>query len=445
MWPLISLSSLGIFWMFVSDRFRKPAIAVSLFLGLVTLYLFFVPFPVATSLMKFDSFYCMFGVLLVLISMAGIFLCDISNRERFSEMQISLVLFATVGALVMLSWGHFLTLFLGLEMLSLPLYVLSCRNVNDPLSQEAGLKYFLLGAFASAIMLFGIGLYFSQSGQFMLDSYFLSQLTYPSGMLVLASLLLLFVGLAFKLGLVPFHHWVPDVYQGAPTAITGWMSVLVKVTLFAVLYKFLLVTLPLYPIFWRYILVIMASLSMLVGNSLALKQTSMKRLIAYSGIAHAGYMLLIFLPVSVDSIRTLFVYSMSYFLAILGIFITLVCVEQDTPGSEISHLRGLWYRNKPLALLLIVSMASLAGIPPLPGFFAKLLVLFHLLQHMYFPLILFSMLTFLIGVFYYSRVVLVCFEPPSDSAGLISIPLSLKIMSVIILMINVVIIFFSIF
>jgi NADH-quinone oxidoreductase subunit N len=442
MWPIICLSGLGVFWMFVADKFRKPALAITLLGILVTLYSFFLPFTVRSPMMGFDSFYSLFGILLVLITSAGIFLCDIYRRERFSGMQISLLLFATVGALVMLSWQHFLTLFLGLEMLSIPLYVLTCRNVENPLSQEAGLKYFLLGSFASAVMLFGMGLYFSQTGQFVVDTSFLSQLTYPTGMVVLVALVLLFVGVAFKLGLVPFHQWVPDVYQGAPTAVTGWMSVLVKVTLFAVLYKFLLLTLPLYPV-WRYFLISMAVLSLLVGNGLALRQTSLKRLIGYSGIAHAGFMLLIFLPASLQSVRTLFVYSIAYFLAIFGVFIALLCVEAT--GDDITLFRGLWYRNRYLSILLIISLASLAGIPPLPGFFAKLLVLFHLLEGMYFPLILFAMVNFLVGIYYYSKVVLLCFEKPHVQEPLLGFPLLLKIVSTIILAVSLVILFFSIF
>lgn len=405
---IISLSALGILWM-LGDilPIRKLLFPLTIlgFLGAVSSYFFSGICP--TPMLIFNAFSCNFSLAILLFSFIGICVVHLQSKHTHTSAlnSTALICFSTVGALITAAFSHLMMLFLGIEILSIPLYVLASSK-KDSTSLEAGLKYFILGAFASAIMLFGMGLLYAGTGKlYLAPSIGFSALSSGApSLIILAGFFLLVSGLCFKIGCVPFQAWVPDVYQGSPTVYTGLMATMVKIAGFIALLKILILFSPLYS-YWGLALGMMAILSMALGNGLALHQISLKRLFAYSSIAHVGYMMMTFLPLTESSIGTLLFYLVAYSLASVGIFFVILILENEHGSDHYSNLHGLLKRNPLLAVLMLVSVLSLAGIPPLPGFFGKYLVLVHALDQKQFGLVLIAMVNFLVGIYYYFRVI----------------------------------------
>ncbi len=402
MYSIIILTVLGIIGMLGDMLPLKRLFLPVTLLGFALAWLgYFFEFPMHTSLFSFDLIsMCFGGVMLVITGISVITVYGYGSFKHGSEPPytvLALMIFATAGGLLMVAWSHLMMLFLAIEILSIPLYVLVGSQGDRKASQEASLKYFLLGAVASCIFLFGMALYYAGTGSFLLGA------VHPHSLVGSAGVLLMIAGVCFKAGVVPFHSWVPDVYEGAPTVITGWMAALVKVAAFGALTK--MVGSLSYSV-WGLEVMGMAVLTMTLGNVLAVQQGSLKRLLAYSGIAHAGYMLLVFLPVTETSITTVFFYGASYALGTLGVFTVIHILEQSGLSATVDALRGLFKRNKTVTLLWCLSVLSLAGIPPLPGFFAKLLVLMHVVKAHHSGLLWVTFLNFLVGVYYYFRLIL---------------------------------------
>ncbi len=334
------------------------------------------------------------------------------RRERIMGGEYyALLLWCATGMLLMLRATELLTLFLSLELLSLSLYALAAYNRRVSVAVEAAIKYFLMGAFVSAFVLLGIALLYGATGSTRLDvierAFTAGQVTVPATL----GLLLLVCGFGFKMSLAPFHAWSPDTYQGAPSPFVAFLSVAPKVASALVLFRLLeLAAQGTTASRWENIIGVLSALSMLVGNFLALAQTDLKRMLAYSGVAHMGYLLLALVTFDRASLAPVAVYLLAYTLMNAGAF-AAVSLLYSRPGSrhEIEELAGWGYRYPLIAGCLAICMLSLGGIPPTLGFLGKYLVFQQAVAAGHIHLAVLGVLASLVGVFYYLRVVYVLY------------------------------------
>jgi NADH-quinone oxidoreductase subunit N len=337
----------------------------------------------------------------------------------------ALMLVSTLGMSLMASAGDLITLYLAIETTSLPLYILAGFLTRDQRSTEAGVKYLLFGAVTSAVMLYGFSLLFGFTGTTKLYelSSLLSAGAVSKGLLVVVIGLVL-TGFAFKISAAPFHFWAPDVYQGAPTPVAGFLSTASKAAGFVALMRVLMVIFPVQSALWTIIMGVLATASMLIGNYLALAQKSLKRLLAYSSIAQAGYMMIgIAAGTQLGTLGAVY-YLMAYLVTNLAAFAVAALVEQRVGSDEISSFAGLSRRSPGIALALLVALLSLGGVPPFGGFFAKLLVFGSAIEANMLWLALVGIFNAIIGLYYYLNVLKVVYlsrsddESPLKSVGL---------------------------
>ncbi|MFZ1181606.1 MAG: NADH-quinone oxidoreductase subunit NuoN [Herbaspirillum sp.] len=338
----------------------------------------------------------------------------------------ALALFSLLGQMIMISGNSFLSIYLGLELMSLPLYALVALRRDDTGATEAAMKYFVLGALASGFLLYGISMLYGATGSLELSGVHraIVSSTVDSSVLVFG-LVFVVAGLAFKLGAVPFHMWVPDVYHGAPTPMTLLIGGAPKLAAFAILFRLLVEGLLPLAIDWQQMLMVLAALSIIIGNVTAIAQTNIKRMLAYSAISHMGFMLLGMISGIVDGnlFQAINAYSSSLFYAITYVLITLgafgVILLMTRSGFEADTLddfKGLNQRSPWFAAVMLVLMFSLAGIPPMVGFYAKLSVLQALLGAGQIWLVVLAVVFSLIGAFYYLRVIKnMYFDDPVDN------------------------------
>lgn len=339
------------------------------------------------------------------------------NRDRAipeGEFYI-LGLFSLLGMLLLVSSHSMLLLFLGLELLSLPLYALIALHREQALPPEAALKYFILGAIATALLLYGISLIFGVS-QTLLTSEtarVLAQNTAMSGVVVVGAVLVLSAA-AFKLGLVPFHMWVPDVYHGAPTPVVSIVGSMAKIAGFALLMRLVVDVLPAFIDIWQPFLMGLAVLSVALGNVIAIAQTNIKRLLAYSAIAHVGFIVLGVLVGSPAGYAASLFYTLTYGLMSLAAFaLLLVLSHAGFDCEKLDDFKGLNQKSPRLAFMAMMILFSLAGVPPLLGFYAKFWVIQALIDQGMSGLAIFAVIFSVIGAFYYLRVIrMVYFEDP---------------------------------
>ncbi|TXF11361.1 NADH-quinone oxidoreductase subunit NuoN [Pelomicrobium methylotrophicum] len=332
-----------------------------------------------------------------------------------------LALFAMLGMMVMVSASHFLVLYLGLELLSLSLYSMVALQRDSAVATEAAMKYFVLGALASGMLLYGMSMLYGATGTLNVAEVLAAIQEGAANQTVLVfGLVFVVAGLAFKLGAVPFHMWVPDVYQGAPTAMTLFIASAPKLAAFGFVMRILVDGLqPLFPD-WQGMLVILALASMAIGNITAIVQSNIKRMLAYSTISHMGFMLLGFLSGEVNGYSSAMFYVVTYVLTTLGTFGMIMLLSRE--GFEADNLddfKGLNQRSPWYAFIMLVLMFSLAGVPPTVGFFAKLSVLQAALDAGFVWLAVAAVIFALVGAFYYLRVVkLMYFDPPATAEPL---------------------------
>jgi len=375
----------------------------------------------------FDMLFSVLGILTVIISQAYV------RRRDFLESEFHvLTLAAVVGMMVLGSATSLVTVFLGLELLSIALYVACGFARRDTASQEAAAKYLLVGGFASAFVLYGMALVYGASGTTLLPE--IAKRIGPdqaSNPLLLLGVLLLGVGFAFKISGVPFHQWTPDVYQGAPLPVTAFMSVGTKAAAFAMILRVFDYALPSMSLEWQVLLAFVAGASMIAGNLMAIVQTSVKRLLAYSGIAQGGYMLIGVLAGGSRGMGAVLFYLFAYLFMNFGAFAVLTVLV--TPAGErdrLEDLDGLWFRNRWLGLLMTVFMLSLAGFPPLVGFFGKLFLFTAGVSAGWTWLVVIGVLTSVLSVAYYLRVVVHVFTPLADARDVDRTPGSLVAVTV---------------
>jgi len=307
-------------------------------------------------------------------------------------------------------------LFLGIETLSISLYVMAGSRRFEVKSNEAGFKYFLMGSFASAFLLFGIALIFGVTGTFSIDgigAYMRMHADSLDPKFIVGMLLMVFAML-FKVSAAPFHFWSPDVYEGAPTLITALMSTLVKIAAFAAFYKLVSVCFVFAMGKAELILTFSCAATLLIGNLVALVQDNFKRLLAYSGISHAGYMMLAILSLQGSTDSALFLYSVGYAVASLAAFAIAITVFKATDTESISGFNGLGKKNPFLAACLTIAMLSLAGIPPFAGFFGKYFIFSEAFRNGYEQMVFLAIISSIIGVFYYMKVIVAMYSKPAN-------------------------------
>jgi NADH-quinone oxidoreductase subunit N len=328
-----------------------------------------------------------------------------------------LMLISVIGMNLMASAGDIVMLYIAIETTSIPLYILAGFLRKDAKSTESGFKYFLFGAFTSTVMLYGFSLLFGLTGTTSLEG--INGLLGTTGMLpmgmLLGSLMLILVGFSFKISAVPFHFWAPDVYEGAPTPVAGFLSTASKAAGFAVLLRVLFVVFtPAGLEYWPAVLAALAVVTMTLGNLVALTQKNIKRLLAYSSIAHAGYILIGFVSWSLLGMTSVVFYLIAYLLTNLAAFGVVTTVSRITGNDEIASYAGLSRRSPALGLVMLVSFLSLAGMPPLGGFIAKIFVFAAAVQSGYIWLAFIGVINSIFGLYYYLTVLKVVYLYRSD-------------------------------
>lgn len=358
--------------------------------------------------LQFDVVALVFSIAICLLA----FLIVGIGYERFKENPnhtgdyIALLIFSTTGAMILTAFTDMFMFFLGLEILSIPIYVMAGSNKTDVRSTEAALKYFLMGSFATGVFLFGLAWIYGATGTFKITEIAM-KLTESEGMnsMALVGILFILVSFIFKIGAAPFHFWGPDVYQGAPHAVTGFMASVVKVAAFISLFKIFggAFGVGVYHDFYMDIFMVVIIASMFIGNLSALRQVSLKRMMAYSSITHVGYTLIILFGAS-HFVENLLVYMLGYGLSIIGV-VSVGMLVNDA-DDRIDALRGLAKRNPYIAVVGIVSILSLAGIPFTVGFFGKYMVFVDAWKNMNYWLVIIALINSAISIYYYLRVIM---------------------------------------
>ena len=344
------------------------------------------------------------------------------NQQQVSEFYI-LAMFATIGMMVLISANSLLTVYLGLELLSLSLYSMVAMNRDSARSSEAAMKYFILGALASGMLLYGISMLYGVSGTLQLDQLVAyTELVGQERILMVFGVVFVIVGIAFKLGVVPFHMWLPDVYQGAATPATLFIGTAPKIAAFAMAIRILADGLQGLAAEWSSMLIILSVLSIAIGNVVAIAQTNMKRMLAYSTIAHMGFLLLGILAANNSGYASAMFYVIVYALTSMGAFGTVILLSRsDTEADQIADFSGLAKRSPWFGFIMLVLMFSLAGVPPFAGFWAKWYVLKEVVAAGYVWLAGVAVLFSIIGAYYYLRIVkLMYFDEANDPQSLVA-------------------------
>jgi NADH-quinone oxidoreductase subunit N len=364
-----------------------------------------------------DAFSRFAKVLILLGAALGLVLAlDFNERADLARFEYAvLLLFATVGMMVMVSANDLMTLYIGLELLSLSLYVIAAFDRDNARSAEAGLKYFVLGALASGLLLYGSSLVYGFGGTTNFDRIADALSTGESGTGVVVGLVFVLAGLAFKVSAVPFHMWTPDVYEGAPTPVTAFFATAPKVAAIALLMHVLVGPFGDLAPQWGQVIWVCSAGSMILGAFAAIGQRNIKRLMAYSSIGHIGYALMGLAVVSDAGYRGVLIYMAIYVVMNLGTFAVIIAMRRNgRPVEAIEDLAGLGRTDPAMALWMAVFMFSMAGIPPLAGFFGKLYIFLAAVQGGYWVLAIIGILTSVVASYYYLRIVKVMYF---DAAG----------------------------
>lgn len=412
---LILLAVLAIFVLYLGLFKAKKALLPVSVIGLLAAFALSVnewnagATPIYKGMMLFDNFAVAFSCLLIFSTLL-IFLLSKDYFEKISDNvaeYYTILLFALAGIVVMVSYHNLSMLFIGIEIMSVSLYILAGIKRKDFASNEAALKYFLMGAFSTGFLLFGITLIYGISHSFDLEVIKQYVISNPNGIspMFYTGIALLMVGLCFKVGAAPFHFWTPDVYEGSPTLITAFMSTVVKTAGFAAFLRLFLTCFAPLSDFWVPILTAITILTLFIGNITALYQTSFKRMLAYSSISHAGYLLFAVLIAGSAGINSIFVYAIAYTLASLIAFGVLMVVSKELKSDSFDSFNGLAKQNPMIAFMLTVAMLSLAGIPLTAGFIGKFFMFSNILGQYKIALIIVAIVNAVISICYYFRVI----------------------------------------
>lgn len=417
---LIAITGLGVLCLLFEILNIRKAIVPATIIGLlgvlaITMSEFNTPGTFYNNMIVVSKFSSAFSALFIVLT---IFLVALSHdfyedhQTKISDF-IAIKIFMLAGAVAMISFGNLAMFFLGIEILSISLYILAASSRMNIKSNEAGMKYFLMGSFASGIILFGICLIYGAMGTFDI-----AEITEWSRSAELPSwfpigISLVTIGMLFKIAAVPFHFWAPDVYEGSPALTTATMSTLVKVVAMATLYKLLTAMNADLSEAFIAVIVVISIASMTVGNIMALKQTNVKRMLAFSGISHAGFMLMTLLSIS-TSASSLLYYASAYSLAGIAAFSVILYVCKNKDNEEINNFNGLGKTNPLLAAILTAALLSMAGIPIFSGFFAKLVLFNQTIQAGHLVVVIAAVINSIISVGYYFKLVLAMYGKEAD-------------------------------
>jgi NADH-quinone oxidoreductase subunit N len=409
----------GVYWGEGSARFVNGLCIVLL----IAVGALIVGLPAGRSAMFGGSFvvddFARFLKLLTLTGSAGALLLslDYMTDERLQKFEFGvLVLLATLGMMLLISASDLIALYLGLEMMSLPLYVVAASNRDNTRSTEAGLKYFVLGALSSGMLLYGASLIYGFTGTVSFAGI-AAATQHGAGIGLIFGLVFLFAGFCFKVSAVPFHMWTPDVYEGAPTPVTAFFAAAPKVAGIAIFVRATIVAFPGITHSWQQIVVFVALASMVLGAFAAIGQKNIKRLMAYSSIGHMGFALVGLAAGTAQGVQGVLVYMAIYVAMTLGTFACILSMRRDGVLVEnISDLSGLSRTHPTMAFFLLILMFSLAGIPPMAGFFAKYYVFIAAIKAGLYTLAVIGVLASVIGAFYYLQIVkTMYFDEPKKS------------------------------
>lgn len=425
MLPIVLLSVFGIVLLFLgflkSKAILLPATLLFLlvagaanFLDWNKTYLYF------GDMLRTDNLTMVFtaiilGSAFLVVALSGSF---IEDEEAQPAEYYGLIMFALVGAVMMVGFQNLIMLFVGVEILSVAMYVLTGSDKRNLRSNEAALKYFLMGAFTTGIMLFGMALLYGATGSFTLAGIAAYAVNPQTGLslLLYVGLLMLLIGLLFKVSAAPFHFWTPDVYDGAPTVFTAFMSTVVKTAGFAALFRLLSISFVGVYEFWWVIMAVITAITLVIGNITAVYQNSFKRMMAYSSISHAGYLLIGLASLGAQTKQAIVFYSLAYSVATISAFGVLLLVAQQrgiqtisregSTGESFDSFNGLARQNPLLGFAMAVSMLSLAGIPLTAGFWGKFYMFSTAVERGQIWLLVVAVLMSAIGIYYYFRVII---------------------------------------
>ncbi len=426
---IILLAITGVFSMF-SGIFRQkalalPVILISFITALTMLSLGYLGdfAGLTNNMVLFDAHAIKFSMVIVFLS---IFIFVMSQYYYSKDIEhltdiFALFVFSIIGGILLVSFHNLTMLFLGTEILSIPLYILAASNRRSLASNEAGLKYFLMGSFATCFLLLGITLIYGAYGSFDLDVISEAFATKGISPLFVPGVLLILCAFIFKLSAVPFHFWAPDVYHGAPTVLTAFVSTIVKVAVMGALLKFMVFIVDHQGEKWILLMLLVIISTMMFGNIVSIKQTNFKRLLAYSGIANVGFVLIVFVSIN-DFTASYILYNLlAYGMASILAFSIYSTIKTHTNIDTIEGFSGLITNNKLLAIGLIFAMLSFAGIPPLAGFFGKYFIIVNAVKTGYVWLAIVAVLASVIAAYNYLRV---SAAVVSNSSEIPTIPIS---------------------
>ena len=439
---LIAISGLGVFCL-IAEIFnlRKLLVPVAV-LGLLailglTISEFNTPGAFYNNMIVVDKFSVAFSSLFIVLTIFLVALSDDFYKDHPTKISdfIAIKIFLLAGAVAMVSFGNLSMFFLGIEVLSISLYVLAASRRLDLKSNEAGMKYFLLGSFASGIILFGICLIYGATGYF--DIAEIKDLSQGAGLPIWfpIGITLMLIGMLFKIAAAPFHFWAPDVYEGSPSITTATMSTLAKVVAMATLYKLLSGMMTSLSPTFEMVIVVVSILSMTVGNIMALRQKNVKRMLAFSGISHAGFMLMAILSLATAASSLLY-YTAAYALAGIASFAVIIYVTKDKDNEDIENFNGLGKTNPLLAAVLTASLLSMAGIPIFAGFFAKFILFSQTIKAGFLVVVIAGVINSIISIGYYFKLILAMYTKEASEEKS-AVPFVYYLVAVVAILLNI--------
>ncbi|SOE21983.1 NADH dehydrogenase subunit N [Spirosomataceae bacterium TFI 002] len=432
MYPIIALSITGLITLFLgfsakSKQLLLPSVIAFLSIAFAVNFIDWnAPGLYFSEMVKVDNFNLSFTAILIATAILIVCLSDTFKNIEYAHPAeyFAIIQFSLVGAIMMVTFQNLIMLFLGIEILSVSMYVLTGADKRNIRGNEAAIKYFLMGAFATGIFLFGVAMIYGGTGSFDITTIasYISINALKSNFLLIG-ITFLMIGLLFKVSAAPFHWWTADVYEGAPTIFTTYMSTIVKTAGFVAIFKMASQALAGIGDFMTPMLIIMIVSSLLIGNIAAAMQASFKRMLAFSSISHAGYMLLPILGLNEMTGQTLIFYSIAYSFATISAFGVLMVVSKEDyvngrPNEQISVFDGLFKRNSFLAVVLIIALLSLAGIPLTAGFWGKFFAFQDIGTGKYMWVLIFAIVSSAVGILYYFKPILASFKQTEASPSI---------------------------
>ena len=401
--------------------FRKTCFLSILLLFFVFLSVFqdkTITFAYYGELFKSSQLIVFFKLLILLGSIIAISISiNFLDQLKLNRFEIPiLILFSTLGMMILISSNNLMSMYLGIELQSLSLYVLAAIDRNSLKSSEAGVKYFVLGALSSGILLYGCSLIYGFTGSTNFIEIYLSLIEFEKlNYGILFGLIFILVGLSFKISAVPFHMWTPDVYEGSPTAITAFFAIVPKIAAIILIFRFCLEPFINFINEWRQIIIFLSIASMFVGSIAAIFQKNLKRLLAYSSIGHIGYILIALASANIEGIKGLIIYSTIYLLMNVAIFTIILSIKiKDRYIEMINDLSGISDKKPIISLCISIIMFSMAGIPPFAGFFGKFYIFVAALESNLLYLAILGVIASVISAYYYLRIVKVMYFENSN-------------------------------